>query len=180
MAIIGLFQCDPWCPPTQNWLKSATNDISIPEFHNVTGHYVKDTDWNELDWQINHFLTKTSSILFQIHIRNFTSKVITIGSFPKDNIHRGVAKVRFFDVKAKFQLSLQNKKGVRIDKLKIEPFKYKLRLDNIIGLLEDPFGWFPFPTPKSEFVTNIFRKYGKRDILKVTFLLLYLLTFTNT
>ena len=106
--------------------------------------------------------------------------MITIGSFPKDNIHRGVAKVRFFDVKAKFQLSLQNKKGVRIDKLKIEPFKYKLRLDNIIGLLEDPFGWFPFPTPKSEFVTNIFRKYGKRDILKVTFLLLYLLTFTNT
>ena len=20
MAIIGLFQCDPWCLPTQNWL----------------------------------------------------------------------------------------------------------------------------------------------------------------
>ena len=39
MAIIGLFQCDP----TQNWLKNATNDISIQEFHNVTRHYVKDT-----------------------------------------------------------------------------------------------------------------------------------------
>ena len=36
MAIIGLFQCDP----TQNWLKNATNDISIQEFHNVTGVYL--------------------------------------------------------------------------------------------------------------------------------------------
>jgi hypothetical protein len=44
MANIGLFQCDPWCLPTQNWLKNATNDISIQEFHNVTRHYVKDTD----------------------------------------------------------------------------------------------------------------------------------------
>jgi hypothetical protein len=44
MAIIGLFQCDPWCLPTQNWLKNATNDISIQEFHNITRHYVKDTD----------------------------------------------------------------------------------------------------------------------------------------
>jgi hypothetical protein len=39
MAIIDLFQCDPWCHPTQNWLKNATNDISIHEFHNVTRHY---------------------------------------------------------------------------------------------------------------------------------------------
>ena len=44
MAIIGLFQCDPWCLPTQNWLKNTTNDISLHEFHNVTRHYVKDTD----------------------------------------------------------------------------------------------------------------------------------------
>ena len=44
MAIIGLFQCDPWFLPTQNCLKNATNDISIHEFHNVTRHYVKDTD----------------------------------------------------------------------------------------------------------------------------------------
>ena len=29
--------------PTQNWLKNATNEISIQEFHNVTRHYVKDT-----------------------------------------------------------------------------------------------------------------------------------------
>jgi hypothetical protein len=43
MAIIGLFQCDPWCLPTQKWLKNASNDISIQEFHNVTRHYVKDT-----------------------------------------------------------------------------------------------------------------------------------------
>jgi hypothetical protein len=43
MAIIGLFQYDPWCLPTQKWLKNATNDISIQEFHNVTRHYVKDT-----------------------------------------------------------------------------------------------------------------------------------------
>jgi hypothetical protein len=43
MANIGLFQCDPWCLPTQNGLKNATNDISIQEFHNVTRHYVKDT-----------------------------------------------------------------------------------------------------------------------------------------
>ena len=43
MANIGLFQCDPWCLPTQNWVKNATNDISIKEFHNVTRHYVKDT-----------------------------------------------------------------------------------------------------------------------------------------
>ena len=35
MAFIGLFQC----LPTQNWLKIATNDISIQEFHNVMGHY---------------------------------------------------------------------------------------------------------------------------------------------
>ena len=41
MSIIGLFQCDPWCLPTQNWLKNATNDISIQEFRNVTRHYVK-------------------------------------------------------------------------------------------------------------------------------------------
>ena len=47
MAIIGLFQCDPWCLPTQNWLKNSTNDISIHEFHNVTRHYVKDTGWTE-------------------------------------------------------------------------------------------------------------------------------------
>ena len=43
MAIICLFQCDPWCLPTQNWLKNFTNDISIHEFLNVTRHYVKDT-----------------------------------------------------------------------------------------------------------------------------------------
>ena len=30
MAIFG---------PTQNWLKNATNDISIQEFHNVMAHY---------------------------------------------------------------------------------------------------------------------------------------------
>ena len=42
-TIIGLFQCDPWCLPTQKWLKNATNDISIQEFYNVTRHYVKDT-----------------------------------------------------------------------------------------------------------------------------------------
>jgi hypothetical protein len=42
IAIIGRFQCDPWCLPTQNWLKNATNDISILEFHKVTRHYVKD------------------------------------------------------------------------------------------------------------------------------------------
>ena len=34
MAIIGLF-------PTQNWLKNATNDISIHEFHNITRHCKK-------------------------------------------------------------------------------------------------------------------------------------------
>jgi hypothetical protein len=39
MAIIGLFPCDPWCLPTQNWLKTATNDISIQEFHNIITHY---------------------------------------------------------------------------------------------------------------------------------------------
>ena len=51
MGIIGLFQCDPWCIPTQNWLKNATNDISIQEFHNVTRHYVKDTGGNTwLHW----------------------------------------------------------------------------------------------------------------------------------
>ena len=43
MAIIGHFQCDPWCLPTQNWLKVATNDISNQEFHNFTRQYVKDT-----------------------------------------------------------------------------------------------------------------------------------------
>ena len=42
MAIIGLFQCDPWCLPTQKGLKNATNDISIQDFHNITRHYVKD------------------------------------------------------------------------------------------------------------------------------------------
>ena len=35
-AIIGHFQCDPWCLPTHNWLKNAANDISIHEFHYVT------------------------------------------------------------------------------------------------------------------------------------------------
>ena len=34
-----LFQCDPWCLPTQKWLKNATNDISIQEFHNIITHY---------------------------------------------------------------------------------------------------------------------------------------------
>ena len=43
MAMFGLYQCDPWCIPTQNWLKSGTNDILIQEFHNVTRQYVKDT-----------------------------------------------------------------------------------------------------------------------------------------
>ena len=50
MAIIGLFQCDPWCLPTQKWLKNATNDISIQEFHNITRHYVKDTGSNNRSW----------------------------------------------------------------------------------------------------------------------------------
>ena len=37
MAIIDLFQCDPWCLPiTKNWLKYAANDISIQKFHNTT------------------------------------------------------------------------------------------------------------------------------------------------
>jgi hypothetical protein len=27
----------------QNWLKNATNDISIQEFHNINRHYVYDT-----------------------------------------------------------------------------------------------------------------------------------------
>ena len=39
MAIFGLFQGDPWYLPTQNWLKNATNDISIQEFHNIMAHY---------------------------------------------------------------------------------------------------------------------------------------------
>ena len=39
MALISLFQCDPWCLPTQNWLQVATNGISIQEFHNVMPHY---------------------------------------------------------------------------------------------------------------------------------------------
>ena len=47
MAIIDLFQRDPFCLPTQNWLKNATNDISIQEFHNVTRHYVKDTGFGQ-------------------------------------------------------------------------------------------------------------------------------------
>ena len=38
MANIGLFQCDPWCLPTQNWLKNATNDISIYELYYVIRH----------------------------------------------------------------------------------------------------------------------------------------------
>ena len=46
MANIGLFQCDPWCLPIQKWLKNATNDISVQDFHNITRHYVKDTDLN--------------------------------------------------------------------------------------------------------------------------------------
>ena len=45
MAIIGLFQCDPYWLPTQNWLKNTTNDISIQEFHKVTRHYVKGIGW---------------------------------------------------------------------------------------------------------------------------------------
>jgi hypothetical protein len=47
-AIIGLFQYDPWFLPTQKWLKNATNNISIQEFHNVTRHYVKDTGFYDL------------------------------------------------------------------------------------------------------------------------------------
>ena len=39
MEIIGLLHCDPCCLLTQNWLKIATNDISIQEFHNVMAHY---------------------------------------------------------------------------------------------------------------------------------------------
>ena len=39
MSIFGLFQGDPWCLTTQNWLKNATNDISMQEFHNVMAHY---------------------------------------------------------------------------------------------------------------------------------------------
>ena len=33
------FQGDSWCLPTQNWLKNATNDISIQEFHNIMANY---------------------------------------------------------------------------------------------------------------------------------------------
>ena len=35
MAIIGLFQCDPCCLPTQKWLKNATNVTSIQEIHTI-------------------------------------------------------------------------------------------------------------------------------------------------
>jgi hypothetical protein len=52
MAIIVLFQCDPWCLPTQKWLKNATNDISIQDFHNITRHYVKDTGVDDMDHNI--------------------------------------------------------------------------------------------------------------------------------
>ena len=48
MAIIVLFQCDQWWLPTQKWLKNATNDIPIQEFHNVTRHYLKDTALNTI------------------------------------------------------------------------------------------------------------------------------------
>jgi hypothetical protein len=50
MAKIGLFECDSWCIPTQNWLKNATNDIAILEFPNITRHYVKDTAFNTISW----------------------------------------------------------------------------------------------------------------------------------
>ena len=159
-------------------------DLFVPSDQWTSVLYCRLTDfytWNELHWQINHFLSKTSSIVLQVHIRNFTSKVITGGTWPTDqDIHRGMAKIRFFDVKAKFQIFLKSQKeGVGIDKLKIEPFKYKLRLDNIIGLIKDPLGWLAGPSPKDEVITKIFRNYGMQYILKVIFLP-YLLIFTNS
>ena len=33
MTITGLFQCDSWCLPTQNWLKTPPDDISMQEFY---------------------------------------------------------------------------------------------------------------------------------------------------
>jgi hypothetical protein len=72
MTIIGLFQCAPWCLPTQNWLKNATNDISIQKFHNVARHYVKDTGLI----YVLHFLAQflTSIILDDQHeITNISS-----------------------------------------------------------------------------------------------------------
>ena len=55
MAIFGLFQCDPWCLPTQKWLKNATNDISIQEFHNIITHYKPNHRELKLDGAIGHF-----------------------------------------------------------------------------------------------------------------------------
>jgi hypothetical protein len=62
MAIIDLFQCDPWCHPTQNWLKNATNDISIHEFHNVTRHYVA-IKINVVTWFQGNFSYQNSARL---------------------------------------------------------------------------------------------------------------------
>ena len=84
MAIIGLFQCDPWCLPTQNWLKNATNDISIHEFHNVTRHYVKDTDryWVYVVLNLTFFLKTYTDNFFETLFWNTFYRQFTYLEFP--------------------------------------------------------------------------------------------------
>ena len=46
MAIIGLFQCDPWCLPRQNWLQIANSDINSEISHTIT--HIKFVGWIKL------------------------------------------------------------------------------------------------------------------------------------
>ena len=99
MAIIGLFQCDPWCLPTQNWLKNATNDISIQEFHNTIRHYVKDTGL------ISPYDKTISNITWNLHttssqVKNATTTTIVIvGSFSACRTHREFSAVNSYEKK---------------------------------------------------------------------------------
>ena len=95
MAIIGLFQCDPWCLPTQKLLKNAINDISIQEFHNITRHYVKDTgrSYQPFDVLIHKMCLK-------LHNHEIFTKGLRLGLIPSLDLYlkkvRNLSRQQFY------------------------------------------------------------------------------------
>ena len=91
MSIFGLFQGDPWCLPTQNWLKTP---LRISQFRNFTmsWHTISHTYLGE---SISVDIYKSSAIILIV-----ASSIIVITSFLgccgaiKVTITQNIDKVR--------------------------------------------------------------------------------------
>ena len=89
------FQCDPWCLPTQNWLKTATNDISIQESHNITRHYIKDTGRSH-----QSFSVIIHEMSLKLHNYEIFTKGLRLGLIPSLDLYlkkvRNLSRQQFY------------------------------------------------------------------------------------